>query len=821
MPSSSMKRHHNLPAPRVRLIGREQDLLVVRHALLGAEGRLLTLTGAGGCGKTRLALELASDVLPRFPDGVWLVELAAVADPVLVPQAIASALSVREQPGESLNATLRRSLSRRELLLVLDNCEHVIEVCAQVAEELLDGCARLRLLTTSREALRISGELTWRVPSLMLPDQRAETDDVLRSPAVQLFVERARAAVPDFAITPIAASTIGRICRRLDGLPLAIELAAARVSTLGVEQIHDRLDDSVQLLVGGSRTAPTRQQTLRATLDWSHGLLSDQERTLFRRLAVFAEGFDLDAAEAVCTGRNVARGGALDVIDRLIHKSLVVMNTEQDGSARYRLLEPVGQYAQECLTASGERDAIRRRHALHYLALCEARSADTNVGGPHRFSATSELAREYPNIRLVLAYLVENGESQLGLRLAFNLLFLWQVHGALSEPRAWLTRLLALPGADDPTEARAGGLVTAARFAEMAGDTAAAQSFCAEALPLARRVGVPLLEFLALLFSTNNARAVGEMPAAERCARAALACACAAGDPIGEGGMWMTLAAIACDRADYAAAQPLLHEARRLTRANGDPLIEVWTLITAGRAALGVGALDEARAALDAALAMVQQQRQPALLAGFILDALGEVEIDSGRPQQARVWLASSLETRYEGGEILWMAMTFERLAALAARNGQAERALRLAGAGDRLYAKFGARRAPVEQQNLQRWLTPLRETLGQQIADDLWAEGAALALEQAIAMGLDDGGSTTPGAGLTPLGVNAASVLTARELQVAALLRNGLTNRQIAEKLVITERTVAWHVERILEKLGFASRHQVGAWVVEQRLPG
>jgi ATP/maltotriose-dependent transcriptional regulator MalT len=352
----------------------------------------------------------------------------------------------------------------------------------------------------------------------------------------------------------------------------------------------------------------------------------------------------------------------------------------------------------------------------------------------------------------------------------------------------------------------------------MAGDTAAAQAFCAEALPLARRVGVPLIEFLALLFSTNNARAVGDIPAAERCARDALACARAAGDSIGEGAMWMTLAAIACDRADYAAAKRITREALRFARANGDPLVEVWTLITAGRTAVGVGALDEATAALDAALSMVRRQGQPALLVGFIFDILGEVEIASGHLPQAQAWLARSLDARYEGGEPLWIAMTFDRLATLAAGNGQAERALRLAGAGDRLYAKFGARRVPAERQNLERWVAPLRETLGQQTIDDLWAEGSALDLDQAIALGRDDGGSAARGLRATPRG-DAASVLTAREREVATCLARGLSNRQIAGQLVITERTVASHIEHILEKMGFASRHQVAAWILEHGL--
>ena len=358
MARPSAKRHHNLPAQRIRLIGREEDLRVTREALLSTDGRLLTLTGAGGCGKTRLALELASLVYPQFANGVALVELAAIADRALVPLTIASALGIRERPDESLTATLVRTVSILDLLLVLDNCEHVIDTCAQLTEELLDHCLRLRVLATSREPMRIPGERTWRVPSLALPDQRTAADDVLHSPAVELFLERALAARSELTFLSPTLNTVGRICTRLDGMPLAIELAAASVRALSVEQIHDRLDDSIGLLVGGGRTAPSRQQALRATLDWSYRLLDNSERVVFRRLAAFAESCSLEAAEVVCTDDGVTSSEVLNLVTRLVDKSLVVME-QRDGTARYRLLEPVRQYANELLAASGERDVER------------------------------------------------------------------------------------------------------------------------------------------------------------------------------------------------------------------------------------------------------------------------------------------------------------------------------------------------------------------------------------------------------------------------------------------------------------------------------
>jgi predicted ATPase len=398
------KRHHNLPAHRVRLIGRELDLVVARQALLGTDGRLLTLTGTGGCGKSRLALELAFDLLPSFRNGVWVVELAPLADAGLVPQAVVSALGVREQQGEAPLTTLVHALARRHSLLVLDNCEHVIDVCARVVEDLLDQCPRLRVLATSRESLRIPGELSWRVPSLAVPEQHAVTEVSLSAPAVRLFVERAQAGGGTFDPSAHAA-TLASICRRLDGLPLAIELAAARTRTLGVEQILELLDDCIPLLVGGSRTAPSRQQTLRATLAWSHGLLGEREQVLFRRLAVFAGTWSLNAAEAVCSDGNIAASGVLDELQQLIDKSLVAME-EHEGRARYRLLEPVRQYADAQLVTCGEAGAVRRQHAMYYLAFAKARAHDTNIGGPRRFAAASELHCEYSNIRTALAWVV-------------------------------------------------------------------------------------------------------------------------------------------------------------------------------------------------------------------------------------------------------------------------------------------------------------------------------------------------------------------------------------------------------------------------------
>jgi non-specific serine/threonine protein kinase len=772
------------------------------------------LTGAGGCGKTRLALELAAELVPEFPGGAWLVELASVADAGLILQAIVSALGIRERAGEALLTTVVRSLSTRQTLLVLDNCEHVIEACARDVEDLLDHCPSLRVLATSREALRIPGERTWRVPSLAVPDGQVSAEELGRVPAIQLFVERVQASMPSFALGPRAAA-VGRICTRLDGLPLAIELAAARVPALGVDQTLRRLDDSIHLLVGGSRTAPTRQQTLRATLDWSHSLLGDGERAMFRRLSVFAEGCDLEAVETVCGDGGHHDAEVLDLLARLVDKSLVILD-ETNQHARYRLLEPVRQYAQEQLEMSGERDRVRRRHAVHYLTFAEARAYETNIGGPRRFIATRELAGEYPNLRSALAWSVEHHETQFGLRLAGSLLFFWQIYGPVTEGLAWLEQLMAMPAAEEPTSARAWALLAAGFLAQLRGDFDMAAAFCQEGARIAHGVAEPALEWIAYLFLGNGARGV-DLAAARPFYTQALVCSRAAGLKLCEGQSLAVLAHTACDEADYVAAAPLAERALAMARLGQDALNEIVALVGSGRAALGQGELNEARAHLEKALDVARRIGEPRMFVAFILDPLGELELASNRPGPARVYLARCLELRHEGGERFGMVKTLDRLAALAAVSAQPERALKLAAAADALNDVLGVTRSPDEQKFVERWLQSARTALTEGAASAARAEGQALRLEDAIQFALDPRDATpTP---LTPPPRPVRSLLSSREQEVAILLARGLSNPQVAAELVISVHTAQRHVENILAKLGLNSRAQVAAWAVSQGL--
>jgi predicted ATPase/transcriptional regulator with XRE-family HTH domain len=476
----------NLPAALTSFVGREWELADVRRTLAGT--RLLTLTGAGGCGKTRLALALAEELLWAYPHGVGFVELAALEDPALLPETVAAALGVQTVEHRPLVDALAEFLRSRHLLLILDNCEHLVPACAALAETLLRACPHLEIVATSRETLGVAGETVWRVPPLSLPSQTA---DAGASDAVRLFVERAGRYQPGFALTAANQPAIVRICERLDGIPLAIELAAACVKVLSVEQIADRLSDRFRLLTGGSRTALPRHQTLRATMDWSHDLLTPPEQAVLRRLSVFAGGWSLEAAEAVCTVSDTDGGAGesdtwtLHHLTSLVDKSLVV--AEQHGrTMRYRLLETVRQYAGERLDEAGETAAVRGRHLAWYLALAEAASAAFQ--GPNETMWLNRLEEEHDNLRTALTWSLTSDESGAALRLAAVLPRFWEFRGHISEGRQWLTRALAARKCV-PAGVRAAALHAAGWLAYKQGDYAVSRPLLERGLRLQQKIG--------------------------------------------------------------------------------------------------------------------------------------------------------------------------------------------------------------------------------------------------------------------------------------------------------------------------------------------
>ncbi len=440
----------NLPRQLTSFIGREAALVEV--ATLIAAQPLVTLTGVGGTGKTRLALAVVAHLLTAFRDGVWLVELAPLTDPLFVSQAVASVLQIHEQPGETLTAALVRVLQSRQLLLVLDNCEHLIGACAQLADDLLRYCPSLRVLATSREALGVPGEVSYRVPSLSLPRPDTSLASLAATEAVHLFITRAQAAQGEFRLTDANAALVVQLCTRLDGIPLALELAAARLRSLPLDQLVARLDDRFRLLTGGSRTALPRQRTLQAALDWSYRLLQEDERLLLQRLSIFAGGWTLDATEAVCVGAGLVTWQVLDLLTSLVEKSLVQLDPTAVGG-RYRLLETVRQYAQERLLDTDEGDALRSRHAAWATALV-LQLAPHIEAGAQQVAAFTALDAEQDNLRQALSWAREY-DPAIGLRLAGGLSLYWRERGAYHEGRDWLTTFLASEGPADQTRALA------------------------------------------------------------------------------------------------------------------------------------------------------------------------------------------------------------------------------------------------------------------------------------------------------------------------------------------------------------------------------
>jgi predicted ATPase/class 3 adenylate cyclase len=432
---------HNLPLQLTSFVGREKEILEAKRLLLG--DRFVTLTGPGGTGKTRLALQVAAELLELFPDGVWLVEFASLSDPTLVAQTVAAALGVRESAGRPIINLLTDYLRTRELLLILDNCEHLLSASAQLVSTLLQTCPNICILATSREALNIAGELSFRVPSLSIPDARRlpALSALSQYEAMRLFVERAEIVQPGFELTDTNARAVAQICHRLDGIPLAIELSVARVKMMPVEQVAARLDDRFRLLTGGSRTAMPRHQTLRALIDWSYDLLSEPERMLFRRLSVFAGGWTLEAAEAICTGDDLDPYDVLDLLTQLVNKSLILPDAETDAQARYRQLETMRQYGRERLLEAGGGEKVRDRHLQYFLQLSE--QAEPELRGPRQVAWLDRLEKEMDNIRAALEWALDV-DIEAGLRMAGALFWFWHIRTGKIEGIEWLERALEM-----------------------------------------------------------------------------------------------------------------------------------------------------------------------------------------------------------------------------------------------------------------------------------------------------------------------------------------------------------------------------------------
>jgi predicted ATPase/DNA-binding CsgD family transcriptional regulator len=869
---------HNLPAELTSFIGRRQETTELVDLL--AHTRLITLTGAGGVGKTRLALRAAAEVAQAYIDGVWIVELASVADPALVVGTVAAVVGIREQPAQPLVATLTEALRPGRVLLVLDNCEHLVSAVAELAEHLLRTCPHLCILATSRAALGCTGETTWRVPSLSLagwePSSSPPLADLEQSEAVQLFVERAKHAAPGFALSAHNALTVARICDRLDGIPLALELAAARIKVLDAGHLLERLHDRFQVLTGGPRGAPLRHQTLRAAVEWSYNLLDASERTLFERLSVFAGGFTPEAAEAVCGYPPVAQGEVLDLLGHLVDKSLVTPETTTDGTGRQKLLETLRQFASERLTA-GELAEVGRRHSGYFASLAE--QAEPHLWGRGQREWLARLDLELDNVRSALRWSVEHAEADTGLRLGAALQQYWDGRGRLSEGKAWLDqlplheptapaklRLLALRAAAYLTRARgnldearslgedrrrlaeaigdrkgvAWALHSLGVIAHLRGDAARARALYRECLARFERIEIPE----GIGWSLHNLGTVGvwtgELAEARQFFQDALTVFEQFGYPEGAANAQGSLGRVDLEQGDLAGAQArfeaslrvfqslghrpkvgaalirlgelarrkgewadslkLYRESVAILRSGGYGADLAEALLGLGQTTLALGDLDAARAALEESLEAARRGELRRVEAGA-LAALGDLALASGQRRRAADLHRESLAVNRDIGNRLGIAGNLVARAQHALEVGQPRRATRLFAAAAALAERCGAAPPAADRCVSERASEDLRRTLGAARFSTAWAAGTHLSLEQAVAEALAQ--ETRLAAGRPP----AADELTPRELEVLQLLAAGTSNREVADRLVLSVRTVERHVASIYGKIGASGR--------------
>jgi predicted ATPase/DNA-binding SARP family transcriptional activator/DNA-binding CsgD family transcriptional regulator len=811
---------HNLPQARDSFVGREREAREVRRLL--AMTRLMTLTGVGGSGKTRLALKVASDLAGAHLDGAWLVELAPLSETELVPQAVASALGVPEQPGRPLLQTLGDALRPRKMLLVVDNCEHLVDACARLVNALLDACPKLRILATSREPLGVPGEVLWTVPPLSLPNAGGESsvEGLMSSEAVRLFLERAKPRLPAFDLTRQNARSVGEVCRKLDGIPLAIELAAARMTVLAVDQVAERLENSLKLLTAGDRTADPRHQTLRATLEWSHELLDEPERILFRWLSVFAGGWTLEAAEGVCSGEGIGRDEVLDLLSRLVEKSLVVVEAGEEGAPRFRMLEPVRQYGYERLEESAEARATRYRHASFFLELAER--ADPKLEGPDQPRWLDRLDEEHDNIRAALSWLLQRADGAgMALRMCAALGEYWYLRGHIGEGRRWLEGAIATPA--PPSAARARALQRVARLAIVQGDFDRSEGAIVEGLGLERSglfrtgggdsIAAELRRTLALALAVR-----GDLERATDLSEESLALSEGVGSVRGAMISLFCIGITSYVRGDVRRALRLLEEALALSREVGDPSMIASVSIQLGYTLLLDGDLERAKMVTREAATILREQNHRHFIA-FALDNLGWVALLEGDTERAATEFKEGLMLRREIGEKESLPSTLEGLASVAGTRGEARRAARLFGAARTLREAMSVQQQFGEHALEEPYSSVARTRLDEASWEAAFAEGQAMTYDEVFEYAFSEEDPDTSD-GPTPQALPAeetTSNLTRREREVALLVERGLTNRQIASELSISERTVEKHVGKMLKKLGFSSRARIAVWVSQQ----
>lgn len=756
-----------LPARRTRLIGRTGELEAVRDRILHGDRRLVALTGAGGIGKTTLALEVARRLEPAMPDGAWFVDLTVVREPDGIALATCSALGILDRDRPPLE-TLVDHLSARQALVVLDNCEHLGGAVAWVVDMLLDSCPDLRLLATSRAALGLRDESTYVLAPFNVPGPGAADDlaALAHLDAVQLFVERATAVDPSFTLSPTTAAAVASICARLDGIPLAIELAAAHASVLSVTEIDERLSASGDLAALPERArsdGSARQQTMEATLDWSHDLLVPGEQALFRRLAVFVGGWTLEAAERVASpGRDHA--SIVPDLARLVTHSLVIRTT--DGArSRYRMLAPIAEYAARKLAASDDAGPVSIAHATYFLEVTTSRYASVGEGLPEDLDRT---AAEHENCLAAIAFARSSGILPLRLGLIRNLIMFWRVHGHLHLAVQQLAAIL--DDVADGSYERALVLSVLAEFRHVMGDYDASESEARQAETIFSAIGEPM----------GRRAAIGVQGLA------------------------------AAGRGDYKRAIAEFERARPLVEAGPGDIISGYWHAGMGRFLLALGDLEAAEQHLE--LARAHFQREPSWFVGRVLAMLGTISRRTGEHLRAERQFAEALDSLRRYGATVEAISCLEGRARLAIDQGDSARATTLLAAATGLRDATATALPNEDREPRRAAIDRVRTDLGPGAYATAWNLGLGMTLDQAA-----DFAVATEVGPPTAASVPSGSALTNREREIAALVALGLTNRQIAERLVIAPGTVKVHVERILGKLGRTSRVQIATWALEE----
>lgn len=690
--SEPKARTSNLPIPVTSFVGRRQEVADIKQLI--AKNRLVTLTGAGGSGKTRLAIRVATDLRDDFLDGAWWVTLVALNDPTLVPQAVANAMAIREVPNQPITETLARYLEAKNILLVLDNCEHLVEACANLTETLLESCSNLKMLTTSREPLGILGESVFQVPTLSLPATlHSPLHEVLEHEATRLFVERAMAVKSDFALEPNAAA-IAQLCRRLDGIPLAIELAAARVKVLSPQEINTRLDDRFELLTSGSRTALPRHQTLRATIDWSYNLLTESERVLFRRLAVFAGGFTLDTARSVCAGEGIEPKQVLDLLSHLVDKSLVIV-TEPGPESRYQMLETIRDYAREKLREASEEIEFRNRHLDYFVALAEEAEQQLFAFGVAWFA---RLEAEHDNLRAAMEWSLEDDRAPAGLRLMAALWYYWFSHGPLSEAYSRTIEGLERPAAAQRTKIRARALNTLGILNWGGVNQSDLKLRLEEALEIGKELDDNAIIATSLRYLGLTAHMAG----------------------------------------DFNLARSLLEQSLAIERESTpwEKVLDSQTLLFLGDVHLNQGNTEQARVHYGQSIDLLSETKDKTFLA-YGVRRLGQYASDRGDLSQAIEQCRSSLTLNLEISDRRGVIASLAAIAGVMLQEGQFISAALLFGAVEVLLENDDLQMLQIDELWHQRNLETLRARLDDAAVQAAWTDGHRMTLEQAIELAL------------------------------------------------------------------------------------